>query len=291
MTRTVSSIRVSELPPSGSMTSSSAPHAFTGSIPPLYDRHLGPVIFAPYADDLAARLRFGERARVVEVACGTGIVTSRVLQRLPVVGRLAATDLNPAMVDHARSRLLADSRLELRVADAQKLPFPDATFEHWICQFGIMFFPDKVGALREAARVLVPGGEVLLNTWGPIADNTFAAIGHATIGGFFPSDPPSFYLTPFGWHDPATIRAAFAAAGFVNVSIDVVDKPARAVSSHDLAIGIVRGNPVAAAIQERLGDAHDAISAAVAAELRRTGGDSPWRGTLRALVVRASKPA
>jgi len=229
------------------------------------------------------------RARVLEVACGTGIVTGRVLNGLSAHGRLVATDLNPAMLEHARGRLPDDKRLELRPADAQQLPFPDASFDHYVCQFGIMFFPDKVAALREAARVLAPGGEVLLNTWGAMADNAFARIGHATIGGFFPSDPPTFYLTPFGWNDQAAIRAAFTAAGLQKVQIDVVDRPATAVSAADFARGVVCGNPITVAIQDRLGAVHDRVIAAVAAELAKNGGAQPWRSTMRALVVRATK--
>lgn len=274
---------MSNTPPPGT------PSAFSGAIPPVYDRHLGPVVFAPYADDLASRVKYGDAPRLLEVACGTGIVTARLLAMLPPRGRIVATDLNQAMLDHARGRLPADARLELRTADAQQLPFADASFDHYVCQFGIMFFPDKVGALREARRVLAPGGQVLVNTWGPIADNSFARIGHATIGGFFPSDPPTFYLTPFGWHDQAAIRAAFAAAGFADVTIHVVDRATSAVSAKDLAIGVVRGNPITVAIQERLGDAHDRVIDAVAAELAREGGAAPWRSRLRALVVRAVK--
>jgi SAM-dependent methyltransferase len=266
-----------------------AHHAFDGAIPALYDRHLGPVIFAPFADDLAARLRLGPAARLLEVACGTGIVTRRLLAALPADGTLVATDLNAAMLEHARSELPADARLTLRVANAQALPFADGAFDRVVCQFGIMFFPDKLAALREARRVLAPGGELLLSTWGPLADNAFARIGHETIASFFPSDPPSFYLTPFGWSDPAVIRAAFADAGFAHVEIESVDRSATAASAADFAIGIVRGNPVAAAIQERLGDAHDRIVAAVAAALARAGGEEPWRGTLRALVAYAHR--
>ncbi|HEX6812505.1 MAG TPA: methyltransferase domain-containing protein [Planctomycetota bacterium] len=268
---------------------SAAHHAFTGSVPALYDRHLGPVIFAPFADDLAGRLQPAAKARVLEVACGTGIVTSRLLARLGGAGRLVATDLNQGMLDHAGRLLPADPRLELRTADAQQLPFPDASFDHYVCEFGVMFFPDKVQALREAARVLGKGGEVLLNTWGAMDQNSFARIGHTTIARFFAKEPPTFYLTPFGWHDKDAIRAAFAVAGFTRVQIDVVDRPAVAVSAADFAIGIVRGNPIAAAIQERLGDAHARIIAAVAEDLAREGGDLPWRGKLRALVVRAVK--
>jgi ubiquinone/menaquinone biosynthesis C-methylase UbiE len=268
---------------------SSAHHAFSGSVPPIYDRHLGPVSFTPYADDLVARLQPGAKARVLEVACGTGIVTSRLLGRLDNAGRLVATDLNQGMLDHARSRLPNDPRLELRTADAQQLPFPDASFDHYVCQFGIMFFPDKVGALREASRVLRKGGEVLVNTWGSMEQNSFARIGHTTTARFFAKDPPTFYLTPFGWHDQDAIRAAFSGAGFASVQIDVVDRSATAVSAADFAIGIVRGNPIAVAISERLGEVHERVIAAVAEELARVGGDRPWRGQLRALVVRAVK--
>jgi ubiquinone/menaquinone biosynthesis C-methylase UbiE len=193
------------------------------------------------------------------------------------------------MVDVARQRLPADPRLELRTADAQQLPFADGAFDHCVCQFGIMFFPDKVGALREARRVLAPGGDVLLNTWGPLAANDFARIGHQTVARFFEKDPPQFYLTPFGWHDQAAIRAAFAAAGFAAVAIDVVDQPTTAVAAADFATGIVLGNPIAMAIEERLPASKDRIVAAVAAELVRNGGDRPWRGKLRALVVRARR--
>jgi len=268
-------------------TSGSAPHAFTGSIPPLYDRHLGPALFVPYAEDMATRSRFRPGARVLEVACGTGIVTNRLLAKLPATGRLVATDLNPAMIEHARALLPPDARLELRTADAQQLPFADAAFDHYVCQFGIMFFPDKVGALKEARRVLAAGGEVLLNTWGSFAENDFARIGDATIASFFPTNPPTFYRTPFGWHDQGAIRAAFAAAGFTSVSIEVVDRPASAESARHFAIGIVRGSPVSMAIHERQPDAIDRIVDAVARELAKVGGDAPWRGNLRALVVRA----
>jgi ubiquinone/menaquinone biosynthesis C-methylase UbiE len=130
-----------------------APHAFLGSIPTVYDRHLGPVIFEPYAADLACRLRTAPRVRVLEVASGTGIVTRRLLAQLPADGKLVVTDLNQAMVDVARQRLPADTRLQLRTADAQQLPFADAAFDRYVCQFGVMFFPDKVQALHGRHRL------------------------------------------------------------------------------------------------------------------------------------------
>jgi len=266
---------------------STSDQAFTGAIPRFYDRHLGPVIFAPCAQDLVARLRPSPRMRVLEVACGTGIVTAKLCARLPADGRLVATDLNQAMLDHGKSALPADPRLEWRVADAGQLPFPDAAFDAWLCQFGVMFFPDKLAALREARRVLAPGGRLLFNVWCDFGQNAFARIAHETIAGFFPADPPKFYLTPFGWSDERVIADTLVAAGFRAPVIDKIELAATSVAADDFALGLVHGNPIALTIAERMPGAHDRITAAVAAALARNGGARPWRGTLRALVVQA----
>jgi SAM-dependent methyltransferase len=263
-----------------------SPASFVGSIPEQYDRHLGPVIFEPYAADLAARLSLAPGARVLEVACGTGIVTRRLLAALPADGRLVATDLNPPMIDWARSRLPADPRLELKPADAQALPFADASFDVVVCQFGVMFFPDKPLAMREARRVLAPGGRLVFNVWGTLAENPFGRIAHGTIGGFFTSDPPQFYNTPFGWADEGVIRATVAGAGFSDVRVDTVEAPVSAESAADFAIGLVRGNPVLLAIQER-GVDPEAVTRAVAEALVAFGGDRPFRCPTKALVASA----
>jgi len=132
--------------------------AFEGTIPQHYDRYLGPLLFHPYADDLAARLVPKPDVRVLEIACGTGLVTRRLLDRLGGSGSILATDLNEAMLAYARSQVVAAPGLQWRQADAVKLPLPDRSFDAVVCQFGLMFFPDKAAALREAFRVLRPGG-------------------------------------------------------------------------------------------------------------------------------------
>src|SRR5215467_6200229 len=139
--------------------------AFVGSIPENYDRYLVPLIFEPYAQDIAQRVKLEPGARVLELACGTGIVTERVARRLDPRDRLTATDLNQGMIDIARRRLGDDERVSWQQVDATSLPFEDATFGAVVCQFGWMFFPDKPKAMREARRVLQGGGTMLFNTW------------------------------------------------------------------------------------------------------------------------------
>src|SRR5215471_7337801 len=175
------------------------PHAehtlFTGSIPAFYDRHLGPVIFEPYARDLARRVPAAEGVRVLETACGTGIVTRQVLALLPASASYAATDLNQDMVDHARAAIGSDRRVEWRTADAQALPFGDGAFDALIMQFGMMFVPAKDRALAEARRVLAPGGRFVFSVWDAWAKNPFGRITYEVGASDYPDDPPSFYRT------------------------------------------------------------------------------------------------
>ena len=260
--------------------------SFVGSIPHYYDRHLGPVIFDPYARDLAARLEHRSGMRVLEVACGSGVLTRRLLELLPADARLVATDLNGAMIAHARTVVPADARLEWREADAQALPFPEGRFDAVVCQFGFMFLPDRVAGLREARRVLRPGGQFLFNVWDSLAKNTFGRIAHETIASFFPQDPPNFYLTPFGWHDARDVRAATSVAGFRDVQIETVTCEALSESARSFSTGLVHGNPVATAIRER-GVDPETVRAAVEHDLAAAWGTGPCRGPMSAHVASA----
>src|SRR5262245_8082090 len=151
---------------------------FTGSIPEKYDTYLVPFLFEHYAAHLAGKLALSPGSRVLEVACGTGVLTRHLLQALPPKGTLVATDLNGAMLDLARTKVNPDPRLEWKVADAMKLPFGDATFDVVACQFGVKFFPDKVAALQEMKRVLKPGGTLVFNVWDSLETNLSAKIVH-----------------------------------------------------------------------------------------------------------------
>jgi ubiquinone/menaquinone biosynthesis C-methylase UbiE len=261
--------------------------AFTGSIPENYDRHLGPVIFAPYAEDLARRVASGLKAgSLLEIACGTGILTERLDQTLGSDVRITATDLNEPMIAYARKRLGDRPRIHWKQADAMALPFGSGRFEALACQFGLMFVPDKTRAIREARRVLTPGGRLALNVWCSLDDNPFGRIAHEKINSFFLFNPPTFYQIPFGFHDPETIQGLLAAEGFQDIELERVTLEARAESAHSFATGLVHGNPTATAI-------HDAglepakIVDGVAAELAREFGEEPLRAPMNALVVTA----
>jgi ubiquinone/menaquinone biosynthesis C-methylase UbiE len=260
---------------------------FAGTIPELYDRHLGPVIFEPYAADLARRVAVIHiDGPVLETACGTGILTRQLRAHLSPATRLVATDLNEPMLDYARAKLGGAEHTDWRQADAAALPFPPASFAAVVCQFGLMFVPDKPAAFREARRVLVAGGLFTFNVWDSLARNPFGRIAHETIAGFFPTDPPNFYEVPFGFHDPDVLRHLLAAHGFGQVEIERVTLEAYSPSAESFAVGLVKGNPVSIAIQER-GVPFDPIVEAVATALARVGGNNPFRSTMQALVVTA----
>src|SRR6266850_746515 len=218
---------------------------FAGSIPEIYDRFLVPLIFQPYARDLAARVASVEPRDVLETAAGTGVLTRAMVAKLTHQARIVATDLNQPMLDHAAAREQAPGRIVWRQADALALPFEDQSFDAVACQFGVMFFPDKVLGYRQARRVLKPGGRFIFNVWDRISENEFADVVTDTLATLFPQDPPRFMArTPHGYHDVGKIREELTLAGFASISIETRDDTSRAASPRDPAIAYCQGTPL-----------------------------------------------
>lgn len=138
---------------------------FVGDIPAQYARGLGPVIFEDYAADIARRTAVNAPRAVLETAAGTGIVTRKLRDALGADALLTATDLNEPMLDVARQKFRAGEQVTFQAVDAMALPFPDNAYDAIVCQFGLMFFPDKDAAHREARRVLKEGGRYLFSVW------------------------------------------------------------------------------------------------------------------------------
>ena len=264
--------------------------AFTGKIPENYERYLASLLFEPFAEDLVARLAMHDGMRILEVACGTGIVTRRLVAKLAGRGTIIATDLNEAMFAHARKGLPRRGDATWRHADGTSLPFETRSFDAVVCQFGVMFFSDKAAGAREAFRVLKPGGVYLFNVWEALESNPVQRLTHETIASFFPTDPPKFYTVPCSYHNVATIDALLRDTGFEAVDCEHITKEGKSASSAEAAIGLVEGNPVLGEILQRRPAALADVKAAVAARLARELGDQPMRATLRALVVSARRP-
>jgi ubiquinone/menaquinone biosynthesis C-methylase UbiE len=257
--------------------------AFSGSIPALYHRCLGPLLFEPYARDLAERVAAIAPRRILETAAGTGIVTAALVRAVPDA-EIVATDLNQAMLDVAAERVHSPA-VSFRQADAQELPFADGGFDLVVCQFGAMFFPDRILAYREARRVLKRGGLFLFNVWDRLDANPASDAAAKAVAALFPADPPSFLSrVPFGYHDPIRIEKDLSAAGFDEVTVETVAAHSRLGDAADAATGLCMGSPLRAEIEarapERLEEARDAAAAALGG---LAGQDVP----MSALVVSA----
>lgn len=268
------------------MSSPNTDKVFAGSIPKLYDTYLVPLIFEPYAADLVNRLRARPLSRVLEIAAGTGVVTRVLASALPESATIVATDLNQAMLDQA-STVGTKRAVEWRQADAMQLPFQNATFDAVVCQFGVMFFPEKPKAFSEAHRVLRRGGVFIFNVWDRIEENEFADTVTVELESVFPKDPPRFLArTPHGYHDCGHIARDLANSGFtVSPRIDTVAARSRAKSAREPAIAYCQGTPLRNEIETRdaarLGEATDVAAEAIAKRFGRGAVD----GKIQAHIV------
>jgi SAM-dependent methyltransferase len=258
---------------------------FAGSIPALYDQHLGPVLFAPYAADLAERVARAAPKRVLEIAAGTGRLTSELVRRLPGAS-IVATDLNQPMIDYASKHV--HGPIEWRQADAMALPFADGAFDAVVCQFGAMFFPDKPRAYAEARRVLRPGGRFWFNSWSGLEKNELAAVVTEVVTARFDPETTRFLAcVPYAYADAAAIRRDLVAGGFTAPQIEPVVLTSPAESARSVAVGFCEGTPMRLELEARhpgrLAEATDVATAALEARW----GTGPIAARMSALVIDA----
>jgi ubiquinone/menaquinone biosynthesis C-methylase UbiE len=263
--------------------------SFSGSsIPENYDTGLGPVIFVDYADDIARRAAALKPRRVLETAAGTGIVSRRLRDHLPAEARLTSTDLSPAMIEIAKAKFKPNEQATFQPADATALPFPDQNFDVVVCQFGVMFYPDKDKSYREVHRVLAPGGCYLFNVWDSHRYNAFGRIPHGLLARFFPDDPPQFQAIPFSYGFES-IKDSLIAAGFADITAHVVRFEKNIGDGSGLARGITFGSPLVDQIKARGGGAPAQFFDALVAEFQRELGN-PGKMPIQATVYSARKP-
>jgi ubiquinone/menaquinone biosynthesis C-methylase UbiE len=225
---------------------------FAGSIPENYDRYMVPLIFEAYAADMARRAAALSPGAVLEIAAGSGVVTRALAPKLSPGATYVVTDLNQPMLDYAASRQPPDGRIAWRQADALALPFEDASFDLVCCQFGAMFFPDRIAAYREARRALKPGGHLLFSVWDRIEENVFADDVTNALARMFPNDPPRFLArTPHGYHDTALIRSELEQAGFSGLEIKTKAEQSRASSPRIPAVAYCQGTVLRSEIEAR----------------------------------------
>jgi SAM-dependent methyltransferase len=259
---------------------------FAGSIPELYDTLLVPLIFQPYADDLARRVAALGPSRVLETAAGTGVVTRALAKALPATCTIVATDLNQPMLDRAAAIGTA-RRVQWQQANAMQLPFDDASFDVVLCQFGVMFFADRAGAYAQAHRLLRPGGMFLFNAWDRIEENEFADVVTQALATVFPADPPRFLArTPHGYHDEQALAHDLVEGGFAAApSIDTVAQRSRAASPLIPAMAYCQGTPLRNEIEARSGATLAQATASAAAAIEARFGSGTVDGKIQARIV------
>jgi ubiquinone/menaquinone biosynthesis C-methylase UbiE len=261
---------------------------FSAAVPETYDTFLVPLIFQPYADDLAKRVAARAPEDILETAAGTGVVTRTLAPLLAATARYTATDLNQAMIDYAQTRQAKDARIRWTQADALALPLADSSVDGVLCQFGVMFFPNRVAGFTEAHRVLRPGGALIFNVWDVLEANEIAATVVQSVAEAFPENPPQFFSrTPHGYHEVSVIRADLLKAGFNDVTSETLDKRSNAPSPRDPAIGICKGTPLRAEIEARDAGRLDAVVDRAAEAVATKFGSGAVSGQIRTHIVTA----
>ena len=260
-----------------------AARVWVDSMAAAYDRALVPAVFEPFAGRLAAQVAERRPEKVLEIAAGTGVLTRHLARLLPAA-TIVATDLNEAMVRFGAERV---PQAEWRAADAMSLPFDDGDFDVVVCQFGAMFFPDRIAGYAEARRVITADGALIFNVWAEVERHSYERAFVQALRRIFPDDPPTFLETvPHGYADRARIEADVRAAGFTDVAAETVEVSSDVTSVADLIVGYCEGTPVRGEIAAR-GDLAE-LTPRIVAEVESILGPGPLTGTMAGHEIVAS---
>lgn len=259
---------------------------FEGSVPQIYDDYLVPLIFKGFAEDLAGRVASLSPTNVLETAAGSGVVTRALAGKLSDSCGYLVTDLNQAMLDQAAKKQGLDDRIKWQQADALHLPFEDDKFDAVCCQFGVMFFPDRVAGFAEARRVLRPGAKFVFNVWDKIEENEFARIITDSVGREFPTDPPQFLArTPHGYHDVDLVREELGQAGFSKISVETRAEVSRAPSPRHPAVAYCQGTPLRNEIESRNAGSLEGVTERAAQAISAIHGPEEVSGKIQGHVI------
>ena len=263
---------------------------YAGSIPHYYEQYLAPVLFEPYAQDLAHRIP--DRAeQVLELACGTGRLTRQLLSKLAPSGQIIATDLHEDMLNIASARV-HDPRIRWKKADATHLPFDAFSFDLVACQFGVMFFPDQEKAYREVFRVLRPGGAFWFNTWDSPNRNPRAAVIGKVLDEVIGPDNHGFWKKgPYSYHDETRIRKELQAAGFKTIQLEQLALEAAFDTAENFLTGFIEGSTLGPFLRAQPSDVEAAIRHKLAREMAALDRELENRVPMQAFVVEALKSA
>lgn len=261
--------------------------AFIGSIPHYYDHYLGPLIFEEYGADLARRVSVPPGGIVLETAAGTGIATRHLRTALPKDVQMIVTDLNEPMLKIAKRKFDSRSNMEFQSVDATRLSFSNATFDAVVCQFSLMFFPDKPAAIQEVARVLKPGGIFVFSLWDSYTHNHLIRTVNDSLSSLFPQSPPSFFDTPYGYHQIDEVKTLLVETGFSDIEISVLPRTSKCKKARQVALGYILGTPVCIQIAERGEHSVEEVVNIVEHAICETYGQSSIRAKMQAIVFKA----
>ncbi|NQY92617.1 MAG: class I SAM-dependent methyltransferase [Campylobacteraceae bacterium] len=260
---------------------------FTGEIPKYYERYLGPIIFEEYAEDLANRVCIPSNGTLLEIAAGTGMATRKLRDTLSSTVHIIATDITNDMLDIAKTKFNEKENIEFKIANALELPFEDGTFDVVVCQFSLMFFPNKSVAVKEAKRVLKPGGTFVFNVWDSFEHNQLVQTVSQTIMNCLPFDPPSFFKVPFGYYNIDVIKTLLNDAGFGDIEIDILPRVSKAQKALDVASGFVLGTPARLQIEEDDSEPLDKILGIVTEAIGKKFGYTSIKAKMQAIIFTA----